>query len=185
MTTPYFFGYGSLVNRATHAYNSAHPAKINGWRRVWRHVEGREVAFLTAVPDAQSEIDGLIAEVPGGDWRALDAREAWYKREPTHAVSHALAESVQTHIYHAPKTMHRPASTLHPILLSYLDVVVQGYAQVFGADGVASFFDTTDGWDAPVKDDRANPIYPRHQALTRTQMAFVEEQLVRLNVRRI
>lgn len=185
MTTPYFFGYGSLVNRATHAYASAHPAKISGWRRAWRHVEGREVAFLTAVPDAQSEIDGLIAEVPHGDWRALDAREAWYMREPTHAVTHSLSGQVQMQIYHAPKAKHRPASTLHPILLSYLDVVVQGYESEFGAEGVARFFETTDGWDAPIKDDRADPMYPRHQFLTRAQTALVDDQLDRLNARRI
>ena len=50
MTGPFFFGYGSLVNRATHDYSDAHPARIEGWRRAWRHVEGRKVAFLTAVP---------------------------------------------------------------------------------------------------------------------------------------
>ena len=44
--TPYFFGYGSLVNRATHDYVHAHPARISGWRRAWRHVEGRSVALF-------------------------------------------------------------------------------------------------------------------------------------------
>jgi hypothetical protein len=49
----------------------------------------------------------------------------------------------------------------HPVLLSYLDVVVQGYLQEFDEAGVAHFFDTTDGWDAPLLDDRTHPHYPR------------------------
>jgi class 3 adenylate cyclase len=71
----YFFGYGSLVNRATHVFAEAHPAQLRGWRRVWRHTEMRPVAFLTALPDPQSTIDGLIAAVPGADWPALDLGE--------------------------------------------------------------------------------------------------------------
>ncbi|MEM7491215.1 MAG: gamma-glutamylcyclotransferase, partial [Pseudomonadota bacterium] len=49
--TPRFFGYGSLVNRRTHAYPDAAPFTIRGWRRAWRHTALRPVAFLTAVPD--------------------------------------------------------------------------------------------------------------------------------------
>ncbi|MEO1425117.1 MAG: gamma-glutamylcyclotransferase family protein, partial [Pseudomonadota bacterium] len=67
MQDPYFFGYGSLVNRATHAHDDAHPATLRGWRRMWRHTALRPVAFLTVVPAPGSRIDGLIAAVPGAD----------------------------------------------------------------------------------------------------------------------
>ncbi len=182
--TPYFFGYGSLVNRATHDYGDAHTARITGWRRAWRHVATREVAFLTAVPDPACEIDGLIAGVPGGDWAALDLREHSYARMRAAGVSHPLADPPEIHIYHAPPELHAPASALHPVLLSYLDVVVQGYLCEFGEDGVARFFDTTDGWDAPIRDDRSNPIYPRHQTITRHQRALVDHHLDRLGATR-
>ena len=182
MTAPYFFGYGSLVNRATHGYLQVHPARITGWRRTWRHVEGRQVAFLTAEPDAESTIDGLMAAVPGADWRALDAREAWYKRDLAVGLTHGLAPAPEVQIYHAPKEHHRSASKRHPILLSYIDVVVQGYLTEFGEAGVARFFDTTDGWDAPIKNDRTEPIYSRHQKLGADQTEVVDAHLDKIGV---
>lgn len=183
MTKPYFFGYGSLVNRATHDYTDAHPARIGGWRRAWRHVEGRKVAFLTAVPDPDSVIDGLVAHVPGGDWDALDMREHAYARVLADDVEHGIMGAHEIHIYHAPADMHAPATEMRPVLLSYVDVVVQGYLREFGEEGVARFFETTDGWDAPMKDDRDAPSYPRHQRLTRGETAMVDGWLEELRVK--
>ncbi|NNE86974.1 MAG: gamma-glutamylcyclotransferase [Silicimonas sp.] len=183
MTSPYFFGYGSLVNRATHAYASAHTARITGWRRAWRHVEGRDVAFLTAVPDAETTIDGLIAAVPNADWQALDVREAWYTREIARDLTHQLEPAPEVHLYHAPAALHRPATVQHPVLLSYLDVVVQGYLTEFGEAGVTKFFDTTDGWEAPIRNDRDAPIYTRHQRLTVFESDLVDHHLARLGCR--
>ena len=182
MTRPFFFGYGSLVNRATHDYSDAHPARIAGWRRAWRHVEGRQVAFLTAVPAPESSIEGLIAHVPGGDWAALDMREHAYARVLATDVEHGIAGGPEIHIYHAPADMHAPASEMRPVLLSYVDVVVQGYLREFGEDGVARFFETTDGWDAPMRNDRANPLYPRHQVLSAEETALVDDWLGRLGI---
>ena len=88
MQDAYFFGYGSLVNRATHGFEWRTAAHGAGWRRVWRHTDLRPVAFLTVVPDADAEIEGLIAPVPGADWAALDQREAAYLRAPA-ARDHA------------------------------------------------------------------------------------------------
>ncbi len=186
MSDPYFFGYGSLVNRATHAYADAHRARVTGWRRVWRHTGLRPVAFLTVSPAPGSEIEGLIAAVPGGDWRALDQREAAYDRLPaTGDVTHDLPYRPEVAIYAVPEGKHDAPSTRHPVLLSYLDVVVQGYLTEFGHDGVRRFFDTTDGWDAPVLDDRADPRYPRHQWLDAAERAIVDAELQRKSVRLI
>ncbi len=185
MKTPYFFGYGSLVNRATHDFQIAHPARISGWRRAWRHVEGRKVAFLTAVPDASSEIAGLTAAVPGADWDHLDQREHSYDRVPAYDVKHNISPAPDIHIYHAPRERHVAASTSRPVLLSYIDVVVQGYLREFGEDAVADFFATTDGWDAPILDDRAEPIYPRHQILKPIETELVEHHLGELRVNRV
>ena len=180
----YFFGYGSLVNRATHVFAEAHPAQLRGWRRVWRHTELRPVAFLTALPDPQSTIDGLIAAVPGADWPALDLREAAYARVPARdQVIHPLPHRPEIAVYSIPEGRHGRPSIAHPILLSYVDVVVQGYLREFGPEGVARFFETTHGWDAPVLDDRARPRYPRHQALDAAERALSDEHLARLDVR--
>lgn len=183
METPFFFGYGSLVNRATHHYANAHPARIGGWRRAWRHVEDRKAAFLTAVPHPGSRIEGLLAEVPGGDWAALDMREHVYARVMTMEVEHNVAGARDIHIYHAPEDMHRPATEMRPILLSYLDVVVQGYLREFGEDGVARFFESTDGWDAPVRQDRDAPLYSRHQLLADHETELVDAWLTRIGAR--
>ena len=115
-----FFGYGSLVNRATQDYPGVKRATVSGWRRAWRHTGARKVAFLTAVPCPNTQIDGLLAEVPEGDWAALDAREWAHIRAPAEPGRGAQ-------IYHIPADLHTAPSQTHPILLSYLDVVVQGY----------------------------------------------------------
>ncbi len=180
MSHGYVFGYGSLVNAGTHNYDAVHPAHIPGWRRTWRHVEGRQVAFLTVVRDRKCAIDGVIAPVQSSDWNALDVREKSYLRETADGVRHSVIGANDICIYHAPEHLHRPHSGHHPILLSYLDVVVQGYLQIGGEAAVTAFFDTTDGWDAPVLNDRADPRYPRHQILSRDETALVDDMLADL-----
>ncbi|MEZ5715059.1 MAG: gamma-glutamylcyclotransferase [Paracoccaceae bacterium] len=180
----YFFGYGSLVNLATHDYADAHPARARGWRRAWRHTNLRPVAFLTAIRDPSCTIDGMIAHVPGDDWSALDLREHAYARvRACDDVDHALDHRPTVALYAIPHDAHGQPDTAHPMLLSYVDVVVQGYLQQFGEAGAQRFFDTTAGWDAPVMDDRAAPVYPRHQTLSPEETAFVDAALRRLDVR--
>lgn len=183
---PCFFGYGSLVNRATHAYHGAARATANGWARTWCHAVGRDYANLTAIRVPDASIHGLIAGVPGSDWVALDARENAYERHlDTPNIAHERPETSEIAIYAiAPEAMAPPKEE-HPILLSYLDVVVQGYLTEFGPGGPAHFFETTLGWDATVLDDRADPIYPRYQVLSVEERAITDLALDRLGVRRI
>ena len=183
MHDPWFFGYGSLVNRATHDYAEAHPATLKGWRRVWRHTGLRPLAFLTVEPADGAEVDGLVARVPGGDWAALDARERAYDRVPANDIDHPLGHAPEIAVYTIPEGKHAPASEAHPVLLSYIDTVAQGFLAEFGEDGLGRFFETTHGWDAPVLNDRSNPIYPRHQRLTQDETALVDVWLASLGVR--
>ena len=142
------------------------------------------MAFLTAVPDQLSEIAGLIAPVPGADWDLLDQREHSYDRVPVVGVQHDVDQAPDIHIYHAPPERHVPASAKRPVLLSYIDVVVQGFLREHGELGVAEFFATTDGWDAPILDDRLDPIYPRHQNLTSFEIDLADHHLSELRVNR-
>lgn len=182
----FFFGYGSLVNRRTHGYDPAFAAQAQGWRRAWRATETRRIAYLTVLPDPGSVIDGLVAAVPGRDWDALDAREAAYDRlDATGAALHDLPGAPAVAIYAIPAGAHHPPDDRSPILQSYLDVVMQGFLHQFGAEGLARFVATTDGWHAPVLQDRAAPVYPRHQSLTAAERRILDDVLDSLAVRRL
>jgi len=176
MSDARFFGYGSLVNRATHAYPDPRPARLEGWRRVWVHTGLRPVAYLSVEP-AEGEILGLVAEVPGGDWTALDRREAAYDRHPVTTRLHACGTEMAARVYAVPPGHAAPPDTRHPVVLSYIDTVVQGFLEVFGRAGAAHFFETTAGWGGPITDDRAAPRYPRATALTAAERAIVDRHL--------
>ena len=180
--TPYFFGYGSLVNRNTHSYPDARTAQLDGWRRQWVRTEGRDIVYLSVVQHPATRIDGLIAAVPGADWAALDKREYSYERHASGgAVVHDLTPAPDIAHYAIPADIAVTHGD-HVILLSYLDVVVQGFLREFGTEGAARFFDTTYGWDTPILDDRAAPLYPRHQTLTEAETAVVDQHMDRLSV---
>ena len=184
MNDPFFFGYGSLVNRRTHDYAEARRARVSGWRRAWRKSPLRDRCFLTAVPGPDDYVEGLIAAVPGGDWAALDEREHAYARhDVSHAVSHDAGRALDVSIYAIPEDGHHDPGDDDPVLLSYLDVVVQGFLAEFGPGGVQHFFETTEGWHVPVLDDRARPIYARAQSLSAPERAFVDQGLARLGAR--
>lgn len=176
MSDPAFFGYGSLVNLATHSYDDPRPAVLQGWRRVWQRTNLRKAAFLSVAPCPDTELHGVIARVPGADWMALDQREAAYQRHDVTVTVHHDGPKAPTAVYQV-KPAHLSDAQDHPILRSYLDVVVQGYLKVHGEAGVAQFFDTTDGWDMPIFDDRTAPLYPRHQVLTAAETALVDHHL--------
>jgi hypothetical protein len=176
----WFFGYGSLVNRATHCYPDARPARLAGWRRVWVQSGNRAAAYLSVEPARGAGILGLVARVPGGDWAALDLREAAYAR---HGVAvETVAGPMAAQVYAVPAAAARPAGAGHPLLLSYIDCVVQGFLREFGTAGAEDFFAGTAGWDAPVADDRARPRYPRACRLTDAERAAVDAGLAALAV---
>ncbi|MDN5786694.1 gamma-glutamylcyclotransferase family protein [Pseudorhodobacter sp.] len=173
--THHFFGYGSLVNRATHAYPNGQRASLAGWRRAWVHTAALPRSFLSVIRDPGCTIHGLIAEVPGGDWSALDIREEGYTRQPDQAMISGAAFPIQ--VYAIPDGMgHAPAHD-YPILLSYVDAVVQGFLTEYGDQGAAHFFETTTGWDAPILNDRKVPQYPRSQRLSAQAQAVVDAGL--------
>ncbi len=186
MSDPFFFGYGSLVNRKTHDYGQTRPATVHGWRRQWRHTTLRQVAYLTVTKAPGQMIDGLIAAVPNGDWAALDRREHAYARLhlETGQIDHDHPQKIEVQIYKTKPAHDAPPSTRHPILQSYLDTVLLGYLDVFGQEGAKAFFASTDGWDAPILDDRENPIYPRAVKPAKPERLFIDAQLDALNVTR-
>jgi len=181
MSDPYFFGYGSLVNSQTHVYPGTQPAILHGWRRAWVGSPARGVVLLTAIESQSDSIEGLAACVPGGDWNALDTREEGYARVWTPNVHiEGFEQPPHTSVY-SVLPEHRVDKVDQVILLSYLDVVAQGFLRVFGAEGLQKFFDTTDGWDTPVLNDRNAPKYPRHQSLTKQERNMVDDHLAQVS----
>ncbi|WP_224813751.1 gamma-glutamylcyclotransferase family protein [Hasllibacter sp. MH4015] len=178
MNAPFFFGYGSLVNRETHAYPDVTHAHVAGWSRRWQGTGLRKLAFLTAQPDSGGEIRGLIAAVPNADWAALDERERAYARHGVASIAHDHPAATDIQIY-AVEKLHAEEGT-HPILLSYLDTVIQGYLTEFGEAGAVEFFETTQGWNRPVMNDRNAPLYPRATGVSAAERSFVDENLQRV-----
>lgn len=178
MTDPYFFGYGSLVNLSTHIYSNPRAAKISGWRRIWKTTRDGKSALLSIRPSAPDALLGLMAMVPNGDWRALDERETGYHRQDVTDMMFYDAFMPQAcSVYIVSKTAESKVEANSPILLTYLDVVLQGFLQIYGEQGPKDFFATTDSWDRPVLDDRSDPGYPRHQVLSKDETAMVNDLL--------
>lgn len=186
-----YFGYGSLVNRATlrtHVLD-AMPARLSGWRRCWRtrpNAPDFSPALLSVRPDDGAEIDGLLILDRAEHLPAVDLREANYERRPVspHRLAVAsLTEAVPLYIYEAKSgPVERRSSH---ILQSYLDAVLQGFLREHGAEAVERFIAETEGFDLPILPDRARPVYPRAVRLTADEERLFDRLLDAAGVARL
>ncbi len=178
----HFFGYGSLVNTATHDYPDTKRAEVHGWQRHWVPSGQRQLSFLSVQPAKNITIQGLIAQVAPLSWDKLDEREEGYTRAPltAHNIQNTNPEKIQ--MYRADPAGLAGDITGKHILLSYLDCVVQGFLKEFGEQGVTNFFDTTTGWHVKIRNDRQNPIYPRAQPLSASETALVDHHIKQYNI---
>ncbi len=167
-----YFGYGSLVNPGSlrTPYISLHRVTLRGWKRIWLarpRVEGSfaaedGLAFLSVVGEDAAEIDGLLITDHASSLASLDEREALYSRVAIKASDlHHHDDSVETQSQFLYVADEPPAGDGARILRSYLDVVMQGYLQHYGEDGLERFMQTTLNFDCPVLEDRDKPRYPR------------------------
>lgn len=179
------FGYGSLVNRGTHELSPIFPATIRGWRRRWCHKVDAPfgtVTSLSVMPDPAAQITGLILGTPDQVRHALDVREKGYDRHriDPDAMCHDGPADAEVELYQSLR--QGPGSAEAPILLSYIDTVMQGFQREFGADGVRAFLCETDGWDAPILRDRHAPRYPRATDISAAEAARHDDLLDGLGV---
>lgn len=189
-----YFGYGSLVNRATLRTGivAAFPARLSGWRRFWRsppdlgsldHDRVRP-ALLTVGRQAGAQIDGLLVIDLAENLAAVDAREIHYHRREISAADLAFADappawSCPLHVYEAREDV--PAVAGAPaIWRSYLDAVLQGFRAEHGPDGVHRFMTETDGFDFAIEEDRAAPLYPRAVRLDGEEIDLYDRVTARL-----
>ena len=181
-----YFGYGSLVCRATHRTEivAAVPARLKGWRRYWRarpDMPGFPAALLTVRAEPQAICDGLLVFDRAENLAAVDAREACYRRvelDPDNDLDMTgpLRFGGPVYVYVAEDEI-----PLHPqppkILRSYLDAVMLGFLAEHGEEGLARFLAETDCFDVGLHDDAASPIYPRAVALDLFQRSVLDKHL--------
>ena len=172
-----YFGYGSLVNRATHRTDIAHftRVRLKGWRRHWLprlNGFGGPAAMLSVKSDIESEIDGLVITDFARNLASVDERERNYNRELLATESLVDPDSLEiakfdginypsASVYVAKSILDFSQNNECNILRSYLDAVMQGYLNKFGHEGVERFVNSTDNFEVGIREDRKNPRYPR------------------------
>jgi hypothetical protein len=194
-----YFGYGSLVNRATLQAGivGAHRARLKGWRRSWRPrpdmgptpgvslPEGLMPALLSVEPAADQAIDGLLVLDLADNLVHVDAREFRYHRrtialadlELTGPAAAELSDAaIALHVYEA-RSDPPPVRAPSHILRSYLDAVMQGFLKEFGPDGLHRFVTETGGFHTPIHEDRHAPLYPRAVSLSRAEIELFDAAL--------
>lgn len=182
-----YFGYGSLVNRATLRTQivSAVPARLRGWRRLWRtrpDMPGFPAALLTVEAAEGEGCDGLLLFDRAENLAAVDAREARYRRvtigRGAIETEAPLPQDFEAYVYVAQTDLPpHPQPTM--ILQSYLDAVMQGFLAEHGEAGLIRFVRETGSFDFPVLRDRAAPRYPRSVVLTDAQRSLFDDLLGR------
>ncbi|WP_394689080.1 gamma-glutamylcyclotransferase family protein [Hoeflea sp.] len=194
-----YFGYGSLVNRATlrPGIVGAHRARLKGWRRTWRPrpdmgptpgvnlPDGLMPALLTAERAADQAIDGLLVIDLADNLGHVDEREFRYHRRDLTlddlevsdlSLSELSGGGIALHVYEA-RSEPLPVSGPSHILCSYLDAVMQGFLNEFGTAGLHRFVAETDAFHTPIFEDRHAPVYPRAVSLSREEIEVFDAAL--------
>jgi hypothetical protein len=176
--TQFIFGYGSLINAASRKATAAAPvpaipARVSaafGYARAWND---RSPSGFTALGlcrrragKAPMTVNGVLYPVDGADGMArFDAREVGYARvevprDVIEAVSwQRLPEEGRVWVYVQVRPGGAPGEGLpepdaaHPLLQSYIDVVVEG-ALEYGPDYARELLETTADWSPFWLNDR-------------------------------
>jgi hypothetical protein len=178
-----YFGYGSLVNRATLRTDIIDivPARLVGWRRIWRprpDMPGFPAALLTVRREPDAVCDGVLIIDRAANLAAVDEREARYRRislgPQELEISQAFEDGIPAYVYEADPELppHREPPA---ILQSYLDAVMQGFLAIHGEAGLRRFLAETAGFaEIPIRPDREKPAYSRAVTLSDTERAFFD-----------
>lgn len=181
-----YFGYGSLVNRATHRTNTygAMRATVRGWRRHWQgrpHGEEGPISLLSikSEQDERHDLPGLLVFDHQENLPALDLRESGYVRR---SIDPSRIETEMDFNFEGSVFIYeaRPPAAVgerHAILQSYLDAVLQGYLKEYGPNHVERFLADTHAFDTPIIRDRDTPRYPRNVKLRDDERKLFDEVL--------
>ncbi|MEM7059225.1 MAG: gamma-glutamylcyclotransferase family protein [Pseudomonadota bacterium] len=180
----HYFGYGSLVNAGTRQPGeTAFPCVLEGWRRTWTHFyqaprdPGRSLSIRE---EAGHQIAGVVVELQDNALARLDERERGYERLELDGALFDLAGGLcpdSVYVYRSLSTVPENGLQTHPILRSYMDVVMQGYRDNFGDRGLEDLLASTDHWAGSVRQDRDAPMYPRAVTLRPGETALFDQAL--------
>ena len=183
-----YFGYGSLVNRQTLRTNIVHamPAKLHGWRRLWRASPSESelpTALLSVCRDESASVDGLLVFDYLENLPAVDLREQNYDRRNVLPEDIETAtpfpEGVPIFVYEAHEYV--PVRREPPMILqSYLDAVMQGFLVEHGEKGLRHFVLKTEYFNTPIYRDRPSPTYPRAVKLSDKEIDMFDRLLVEI-----
>ena len=180
-----YFGYGSLVNRATHRTDivDAVPAHLVGWRRRWMPRANNavyDVAILSVTRDGASTTEGLLVIDRVHNLPAIDEREGDYLRRtiPRNEIAHEadLPPDCPVYVYEIPEVPGLSFGSQR-ILRSYLDAVLQGFLVEHGEAAVRRFVDETEAFEIGLLDDRDDPMYRRNVNLSSDEQALIDDVL--------
>jgi hypothetical protein len=162
----YIFGYGSLVNEQSRNITGESTfvgeARVRGLQRGW-NVQVAAATALGITKISNAICNGIIISVSDQGLERYDIREISTKYErielsksDVELSSGDISDGILwAYIAIDPKEPDEK----HPILQSYVDVVLAGFFD-FGVDYAKEFAISTKGWVYPVN-DRNNPKYPR------------------------
>jgi len=173
----FIFGYGSLVESQSRARTSpsalyAFPANVAGIQRGWFDQVGGvslSTTYLGAVPDPDSNCNGVIFQVSQQQLDAFDQRETGYNRERIDQKNITMLNGSKSapegNIWFYANREKRFASPECPIVQSYVDICLNGcleleatYPAAKEAGFAEMFLKTCSDWSKYWVNDR---IYPR------------------------
>lgn len=170
MERHYILGYGSLISSESRAKTGetgqVWPVKLHGFERHWSVMTPELGMSSVAIVKAEEKFcNGVLIEVAEDQFPLFDEREKGYQRaqipkqqlQPYH--DEPLPEGIYW-AYHTQDVVH-PCHKF-PITLSYVDVILSGCFE-HGDAFTTDFLSLTQGWHAPLINDRPTPVYPRAQ----------------------
>jgi len=171
----FIFGYGSLINSISRAVTGetgvAVAVKIDGFSRHWSKIsDDFGMSSVVVLADEKGACNGVLVEVEESEFEQFDKRERGYQRVQVDVSKLSFYEDgidlengsqeVCVWLYQASEVV--PPCTKHPVVFSYLDVILAGcleYSEAFCED----FVQLTKGWHYAMLNDRQMPRYPRVQ----------------------
>jgi hypothetical protein len=173
-TEQYVFGYGSLIDSQCRVATSpsasyATPVNVFGIQRGWfGRLDDVGPTYLSALPNPNSNCNGVIFKVSVQELEAIDEYESGYERKriaPKNVIM--LDDSkpvVEGEIWFYSCAVQRSATPESPILQSYVDTCLNGCFEIEAnfpkaqeAKFAVQFLKTSSDWSKYLVNDRPQP----------------------------